>query len=361
MKITSKSAFIKYVKELYLNQNNKIHKFARKENYNVEIDKLNFIGVELSYFHIFSVRLIECTFINCTFDSFEFNGVELVNCRFDKCNFQKTVFMDCSLLNCSIVRSFTNAIYFGMSSLEDVNVTEGEFQFVDFSDCLLKKINFNNCSVINGKFESGDFYYAHKSEIGFNNTSLTSVHFIDLDLTLSVFQKCELSISIINSIISTRTISDSKSVFKSNIDLSTILKSEALPEKVLKNNFGITDRKIKGTIEYLTSEPEYHSVFISYSFKDSEFANQIMVHLKKKSITAFLWAKDAPGGKEIKRIMSDNIRKHERFLFIASKNSLKSEACHYEIRKARKKFYSIWGEFFVPIHLDNFLFETLNN
>ena len=56
--------------------------------------------------------------------------------------------------------------------------------------------------------------------------------------------------------------------------------------------------------------------------------------------------------------MSENIRDFEKFLFIASENSLKSVACHYEIEKAREKYESTWKEIFVPIHIDNFLFEV---
>ena len=80
--------------------------------------------------------------------------------------------------------------------------------------------------------------------------------------------------------------------------------------------------------------------------------------LKKKGISTFLWEKDAPGGKGLKKIMKENVKKHDRLLFIASENSIKSKACHFELSEGRLKQETMWKDILFPIHIDNYLFEV---
>src|SRR5690606_13287225 len=131
-----------------------------------------------------------------------------------------------------------------------------------------------------------------------------------------------------------------------------------LSEDTLQKVFGINNRNIKQLIIDLTIQPQFHSVFISYSFKDAGIAKELRRLLTKNGIKTFLWENDAPGGKKLKRIMIDEIHSHDKFLFIASENSLKSEACHYEISEARTKYIKSWLNLFVPIHIDHFLFQV---
>ncbi len=114
--------------------------------------------------------------------------------------------------------------------------------------------------------------------------------------------------------------------------------------------------KHKKIISHLTTEPVFHSVFISYSFKDAHIGRELKRLLTKNGVKTFFWENDAPGGKKLKKIILDGIRDYEKFLFIASEHSLKSEACHYEITEAKEKYYKTWADIFIPIHIDNYLF-----
>ncbi len=56
--------------------------------------------------------------------------------------------------------------------------------------------------------------------------------------------------------------------------------------------------------------------------------------------------------------MRENIQKHDRILFIASKYSIKSEACQFELSEGCRKQKELWTEIIFPIHIDNYLFEV---
>lgn len=102
---------------------------------------------------------------------------------------------------------------------------------------------------------------------------------------------------------------------------------------------------------------DLRSVFVSYSYKDNAFAERIYDALKKRGIRAFLMQKDDPN-RSFETIMVEEIKKHERILFIASENSVKSDACHFELTEGRKKYSVTWEQVFVPIRLDDFIINV---
>ncbi|RWY52328.1 toll/interleukin-1 receptor domain-containing protein [Mucilaginibacter gilvus] len=102
----------------------------------------------------------------------------------------------------------------------------------------------------------------------------------------------------------------------------------------------------------------FDKVFISYSFKDKVFARKLNEGLRLRGVSTFLWENDAPGGKPLKKIMSENIQRYDTLLFIASENSIKSVACQYELTEGRKKQDVLWKTIYFPIHIDDFLFNV---
>lgn len=147
-----------------------------------------------------------------------------------------------------------------------------------------------------------------------------------------------------------------KSWGTNSIDVISLKQSENLSSKILKRVFNI-EPEYQLQVKKMLKEKIMSSVFISYSLKDSDIARNINEFLKSKDVTTFLWENDARGGKTLKDIMKSNIDSKDRLLFIASENSLKSEACHFELTQGRKKQDKLWKTILFPIHLDDFLFR----
>ena len=102
---------------------------------------------------------------------------------------------------------------------------------------------------------------------------------------------------------------------------------------------------------------DYSSVFISYNTKDSEFASKINRSMQKRGIKTFLFEKDKPS-KNIETIMIDEINLHDKVLFIASKNSIQSDSCQFELTQGRLKAEKNWtSQIYVTVSLDNYIFD----
>lgn len=68
-----------------------------------------------------------------------------------------------------------------------------------------------------------------------------------------------------------------------------------------------------------------YDVFISYSRKDAEIADQICDVLKENGITYFIDTEDISGGEEFSPVLAENIGRCTLFLFLGSKNSYESK------------------------------------
>jgi len=348
MTISNEPLFIEYLKSVTV-----VEKFGEND---WKCCNAVFEDIICSWFYISRYKFINCKFENCFFDNFEFSGAEFENCVFNNCIFQHVTVVDCSILNCNFIKPFSNTLLFGMTTFENVKMEKIEFQYTTFSDCLLNGFFLNEGWFHGGKFETGDFNYLFKTKARFENISFSNVLFVDQDLTESVF--INGGADFMNCKLSSESFVGYLQDGKSNIDFSTIRQSEDLPIEVLKNNFGISAPDIKCILMNTMKESEFHTVFISYSFSNGEVAKELKRLLHKNGVKCFLWENDAPIGKKVKKIMIDGIRDYDRFLFIASANSLRSEACHFEIGEAREKYYKIWTDVFAPIHIDNYLFTV---
>jgi hypothetical protein len=232
---------------------------------------------------------------------------------------------------------------------------------VSFGGCRFSNLEFIDSSIAFSRFNQFENSTENENLV-FKNCEIIKVHFMDTDLTKSSFFNCLITHSVYsNNIFSTHTFGPSNAINESqysSVDLQTILNSPKIDAVILRKIFGILNDDIKEYISELTSEVKYQSIFISYCFKDREFAARLNHELRSGGVSTFLWEKDAPGGKPLKKIMKDGIQKHDRLLFIASSNSLKSKACQFELTEARKKTEELWESVLFPIHIDTFLFDV---
>ncbi|WP_367913168.1 toll/interleukin-1 receptor domain-containing protein [Leadbetterella sp. DM7] len=108
----------------------------------------------------------------------------------------------------------------------------------------------------------------------------------------------------------------------------------------------------------IDNDPGYHSMFISYSYKDSSIANYIYKKLKVNGINVTLFEKDNPH-KHLNRYMKESVTSADKLLFIASRHSLKSDGCHTELSTCREIIRLQNDDTrLIAIRLDNYIFET---
>lgn len=312
----------------------------------------------------FSFNFLEfqnCIFKNIKFDNQNFWGCNFENCQFIDCRFQDCSTHETDFINCIITTSRIERSIFGDCSFLKNSFTQcHEIYDTYFGGCYYEENLFESCQISFCRFESlieGD----EASHFIFSNSGITGTAFNSFNLQKSIFKTCLHSRNIFsNTSISKHTFQTNNKCEVSNyslIDLHSLAISDVIHSSILESVFGIKEYDIKTYAIGMTQDIKLQSVFISYSFNDREFANRLNDSLKRKGVFTFLWEKNAPGGKRLKSIMSENINSYDRVLFIASENSIRSEACQYELTHARLKQDKLWKTIFIPIHIDDFLFS----
>jgi len=370
MTINTKQDFIKHLEKYLKNDKLKKQYFLTSNFYGIAktedliiVDNYDFSGLDLKNLDLQGLNFINCKFDNCEYLSeITFRACIFNNCSFTNSHLNDFKFLECDLIKTTFKKSILTYFTFGDSLLSDtVFISCPEILEFYFGGCEFKNLSFNNVYLAYARFEGHD-RENYDFKISFNNSLLDNNLFSHFDLTNSVFRKCSLGQTTFSDCIISKNSIDKSNSAKGNefsfIDFQTIIKSESLEPVVLERCFGINETIIKDKITEVTKKIEYQTIFISYSFKDKAFAIVLNDSLKKKGISTFLWEKDAPGGKGLKKIMKENVNKQDRLLFIASENSIKSKACQFELTEGRLKQEKLWKETLYPIHIDNYLFEV---
>jgi uncharacterized protein YjbI with pentapeptide repeats len=293
---------------------------------------------------------------NHTIGGCNFENCQFIDCRFEDCSCHETDFINCVFTSTRIERSIFGDCSFLKNTFTDCH----EIYDTYFGGCYYEENIVESCQISFCRFESL-IESDEANHFIFSNSGITGTAFTSFNLDKTIFKSCVHSRNIFSST------SISKKTFQLNnkcedseyslIDLHSLAKSDIIHLSILDSLFGIKEYDIKTYAIGMTQNIKLQSVFISYSFSDREFANRLNDSLKRKGVFTFLWEKNAPGGKRLKSIMSDNINFYDRVLFIASENSIKSEACQYELTNARVKQDKLWKTIFIPIHIDDYLFS----
>jgi hypothetical protein len=111
----------------------------------------------------------------------------------------------------------------------------------------------------------------------------------------------------------------------SPIDYRTLQKSGPLPLAFLRG-VGLPDMLIDYLPSLLNQAMQHYSCFISYSFKDQEFADRLYADLQNKGVRCWFAPHDMRTGEKILDSIDDAIRLRDKVLLILSKNSIKTWA-----------------------------------
>ena len=350
------------------------------------------IGVAKKGFYEKENRIVRKTFKDFAFKgnlhAIEFRGVKFDNCDFDGiwgffCIFQNCEFKDCAFRNCrfSHLEMDWNCLYFEKCYFRNVELDEGSVFNLTYDSCTLmtcsfgglypsENIRFYDCDIDDSHFMTLQYYKDNKVErddefidmlfedcrvdsSNFHRLNLRNSRFVDTILYRCGFIDCFVDNECF--IVTKKLKYDSYAT----MDFQTILQSDELNDEILSSYFNIKNKvNLKAIVSGMTTQKIFSTVFISYSFKDSEFAKKINDSLNNQGIRTFMWEKDASGGKPLEDIMTSGIGAHDKLLFIASEYSIRSKACQFELTTARKKQELSWSNVFFPITIDDYLFKV---
>jgi hypothetical protein len=142
----------------------------------------------------------------------------------------------------------------------------------------------------------------------------------------------------------------------SHLSTDTLIRSQGKIPEVFLRDCGVPDT----LIEYLPSlirgmQPiQFYSCFISYSSKDTPFAERLHADLQAKGIRTWFAPEDMKIGDEIRDRIDESIQVHDKLLLVLSEASVNSEWVRNEVETALERERQQQGRTVLfPVRLDD--------
>jgi hypothetical protein len=137
----------------------------------------------------------------------------------------------------------------------------------------------------------------------------------------------------------------------STIGIDSIYRCKGkIPEAFLRGA-GVPENLIDYMRSITGAGLEYHSVFISYSTRDQDFADQLYADLQARGVRCWFAPHDIQGGRKIHEQIDEAIRVYDKLLLILSDASMNSNWVKTEIANARARETQQGRQMLFPIAL----------
>ena len=316
--------------------------------------------VDLRYAELFDIDLGGVKLLGANL-----RGANLRNADLRRTDFSRTTFAEADLRR---------------ANLNDAILTGADFSFVDFSDATLAGTNLNDANLSGAKLirvnlsssslrrsnlSNADLEIANLGNSYLSNANLgnASIHWTDFsgaildstDFTNSRIGSVIFGDVNLRNVIGLETITHS---FRSTIGIDTIYRSGGKVPEVFLRGCGVPDQFITYMGSLVNQPIEYYSCFISYSSKDTDFAERLYADLQNKGVRCWFAPEDIKIGDKFRQRIDESIRFHDKLLLILSENSLNSPWVENEVESALEREHKEDKTVLFPVRMDDSVMDT---
>jgi hypothetical protein len=237
------------------------------------------------------------------------------------------------------------------TDLSEANLSMADLSWADFKDGIIQDANLNCADLSDANLTNTNLMGANLTNANLMGANLMDANLNDANIEYALIR--DTIFSNIN-LSKTKGLNKLQAFAHSIIDHQTLIRSNNLPEKFLRD-CGLPDQLIEHLPGLLNSlEPiQFHSVFISYSSQDEEFANRLHADLQAKGIRCWFAPEDMKTGDKIRTRIDEAIQIHDKLLLVLSKDSVNSKWVEKEVETAFAKEGTPKETVLFPIRLDD--------
>lgn len=314
----------------------------RKENESVKPD---FSGAKLAGIDLADANLAGVIFFETNLKESNFTGANLAGANLTGANLVGANFSGAILSNAKLFRAnITNADFTGINlhkadlsetNLSDSDLTNGHLYVANLEGANLTGVNLANANLSGANFRRSDL----------SNASLHGAILIDANFNDCIFRGTNFTSCLIGntvfSFVDLNNIIGLESIIHrgpSSVGIETIFISEGKITEVFMKGCGVPDSFTSYIPSFVGSSQsiQFYSCFISYSTKDTEFAERLHSRMLQSKLRVWYAPEDMKGGEKMNEQIDLAIHLNDRLLIVLSENSMQSNWVLNEIRRARK-------------------------
>ena len=141
----------------------------------------------------------------------------------------------------------------------------------------------------------------------------------------------------------------------SSLGIDTLMMSRGMISEAFLRGCGVPESIIVNRFNLIGSmEPiQFYSCFISYSAKDSAFAERIHADLQSRGVRCWYAPVDLKIGERIRFGLDESIRLHDKVMLILSESSISSNWVEHEVERALRREDREKRLILLPLRLDD--------
>lgn len=224
----------------------------------------------------------------------------------------------------------------------------------------LGEADLSNTDLSGANLVSADLRRAYLVNANLVNASLAQANLGNANLDGTDFDKAMFSETILSNV----DLSECKNLESishdgpSSIDMRTLHRSGMLPLAFLRG-VGLPDMLIDYMPSLLKKSLQFYTCFISYSTKDSQFAERLHADLQDKGVRCWFAPHDLPIGAKTWDAIDEAIRLRDKLFLILSEASIASDWVEDEVNKAHAEERERKVTVLFPVRIDDNVMTTL--
>lgn len=236
--------------------------------------------------------------------------------------------------------------------LSGADLSGANLSRANLSGADLSRANLSGANLSKADLSEANLSWANLSEANLNEANLRKADLSGTDLSRAALSGAKFFLTRFGGtwLLDASGLESCIHYGLSYLDYHTLARSEPLPRPFLRG-CGLSETFIEYLRSLFNAPIQFHSLFISYSTKDQDFAERLHADLQNKGVRCWFAPHDIQSGKKIHEQIDEAILIHDRLLLILSPASMASEWVSTEIAKARKREVKEKRRVLFPIRL----------
>lgn len=316
-------------------------------------------GADLQGHHLDGVNFQQAYLEGTNFAGAHAEGSEFYSANLQRANLSEAYLADAKFSEANLTEANLEHANLYAANLSNTRLERATLRQAVLHDAVLIRANLAECNFQNADLGGANLSQANLTKANLRGASLQGANLTRAALEESYFDGVDLGGTLF-------TDTNLRHVFgldtcthsgPNPIDLQTLARSGELPLSFLRG-CGLPD----GLIDYLPSllnKPfQFYSCFISYSVKDTAFAQRLYADLQNAGVRCWYAPEDMKIGDKIRDRIDQSIRVYDKLLIILSGNSITSSWVEKEVETAFEEERRRDTTVLFPVRLDDDVMET---
>lgn len=270
-------------------------------------------------------------------------------------NLHKINLVSANLNDANLTKAHLHYADFNMANVRRACLCEADLfmaflMTTDFTEADLTKAKLTQAECYMTDFSKADLSEADLSGAVLWAALLSGAKLLKTKMGETIFANIDLSVA--------KGVETIAHTFPSTIGIDTIHQSRGDIPKVFLRGAGVPDSMIAYTASVASDPRQFYSCFISYSSKDSTFAERLHADLQGRGVRCWFAPEHMKTGDRIRQTLDRSIRIHDKLLLILSKHSIGSDWVEKEVETAfeeeRKRITTV----LFPLRIDSSVMDT---